>query len=157
MDDSSRAHIREATRADIPAIARLAREFAEYMCSLGDETEFRLNAHALQRDGFDENAAFQGLVAERGGDLAGYLLYHNGYDSDGACRIMFVADLFVTKEARGERLGTALMRHARAIAAERGAKQLVWTVDRRNVAAQQFYQQMGAEFVSDVHLMSLKV
>ena len=49
------------------------------------------------------------------------------------------------------------MRRVREIAAERGAGRLVWTVDRRNLEAQRFYQQLGADSVDDVHLMSLKV
>jgi len=44
--------IRKACLADVPTMARLAAEFAQYLRGLGDTTEFRLNANALARDGF---------------------------------------------------------------------------------------------------------
>ena len=93
--------IREARRADVPAIARLAAEFAQYLRGLGDTTELRLDADALDRDGFGPEPAFGGLVAEMAGAVIGYLLYHDGYDTDTACRILMVADLFVTQSVRG--------------------------------------------------------
>jgi len=138
-------------------MGRLATEFAQYMTELGDPTEFRLDATALERDGFGSRPAFRGLVAERSGTVAGYLLYHEGYDTDAACRILFVADLFVTKEARGQGLGAALMHKASEIGAACGAKQLVWTVHQRNVEAQRFYKRIGANGVESLQLMCLNV
>jgi len=157
MSESRRYEIREAKPADVPAIARLAVEFAQYMRSLGDVTEFRLDAHALQRDGFGSDQAFRGLVVEHAGAVVAYLLYHDGYDTDAACRVLFVADLFVTKEARGRGIGAALMHKVSEIAAARGARQLVWTVNQHNVEAQRFYKRIGADLVKSLRLMSLDV
>jgi len=100
---------------------------------------------------------FEGLVVEHAGVVVGYLLYHDGYDTDAACRVLFVADLFVTKEARGQGIGIALMHKVSEIAAARGARQLVWTVDQRNVEAQRFYKRIGADFVESLRLMCLDV
>ena len=58
--------IRKANLADVSAIACLAAEFAQYLRGLGDTTEFRLNAGALERDGFGPDPAF-GSVWHRGG------------------------------------------------------------------------------------------
>ena len=157
MGDSRQYEIRDARRADVPAIARLAAEFAQYMRALGDVTQFRLDAKALERDGFGSDQAFRGLVMEYAGVVVGYLLYHDGYDTDAACRVLFVADLFVTKEARGQGIGTALMHKVSEIEAARGARQLVWTVDQHNVEAQRFYKRIGADFVESLRLMCLDV
>jgi GNAT superfamily N-acetyltransferase len=157
MGDSRNYEMRDATPADVPAMARLAAEFAQHMRALGDATEFRLDGNALERDGFGPNQAFQGVVVASAGEIVGYLLYHDGYDTDTASRILFVVDLFVTKEARGQGIGAALMHKASQIAAARGARQLVWTVDERNVEAQRFYQRIGADFVKGLRLMYLDV
>ena len=93
--------IRKANLADVPAIACLAAEFAQYLRGLGDTTEFRLNVDALERDGFGPEPAFGGVVAEMAGVVIGYLLYHDGYDTDAAYRLLMIADLFVTQAARG--------------------------------------------------------
>ena len=147
--------IRKARLADVPAIACLAAEFAQYLRGLGDSTEFRLNADALERDGFGQEPAFGGVVAEMGGGVVGYLLYHDGYDTDAACRLLIIADLFVTQAARGRGAGTALMREAREIAVSRGAKQFVWTVYQPNTQALRFYERNGGRRVQDLHLMCL--
>jgi hypothetical protein len=79
--------IRPARASDADEIGELARQFAEYLGSLGDPTEFKLSAEAYLRDGFGKQPAFSGLVAEDGGKVVGYLLYHLGYDSDAAAAI----------------------------------------------------------------------
>ncbi len=157
MTSPADIHIRAARRDDVPAIAILIKEFADYMRELGDTSAFRFDAESLARDGFGVEPAFEGLVAEASGVVVGYLLHHPGYDTDAACRLLFVADLFVTRTARGQGSGAALMRAARAVAATRGAKQLVWTVDRRNVTARRFYEQLGAGYVDELALMFLSV
>jgi len=149
--------IREARFADVPAIARLAAEFAHYLRGLGETTEFRLDADALERDGFGPEPAFAGFVAEMAGAVVGYLLYHDGYDTDAACRVLVVVDLFVTQVARGHGAGAALMREASTVAVGRGAKQLVWTVYRHNAAALRFYERIGGRYLPDLHLMCLDV
>jgi len=149
--------IRDATLADVKAIAGLAAEFAQYLRGLGDTSEFRLDAKALERDGFGPQPAFNGVVAETAGVVVGYLLYHDGYDTDAACRLLVVADLFVTQASRGHGTGTALMRVARAIAVGRGAKQLVWTVYKLNAEAFRFYGRIGGRYVQGLRLMCLDV
>ena len=113
MTSPTNCLVRESSLADVPAFAALALEFAQYMRGLGDLTEFRLDAETLERDGFGPEPAFHGLVAEAAGEVVGYLLYHGGYDTDEACRLLMVADLFVAKSARGFGIGTALTRARR--------------------------------------------
>lgn len=149
--------IREAHLADVPAIATLVEEFAGYMRDLGDTTELRLDAEALERDGFGANPAFRGMVAEISGVVVGFLLHHWGYDTDAASRLLFVVDLYVAESVRGRGIGAALMREARNEAARSGAAQVVWTVDRRNVRAQRFYEGIGARYVDGLNLMYLDV
>ncbi|MCI0387158.1 MAG: hypothetical protein MOB07_00070 [Acidobacteria bacterium] len=75
-------NIRAASADDAEAVGRLAQQFADYLRSLGDTTDFKLNAQTYLRDGFGANPAFSGLVAELDGNIVGYLLYHSGYDTD---------------------------------------------------------------------------
>lgn len=149
--------IRSASRGDVPAIAALAQQFADYMRELGDETPLGLDATALERDGFGPDHAFRGLVAEYDGQVAGYLLHHPGYDTDSARRLLFIVDLFVAPHARGLGIGAALVEAARQIAVDASAAQLVWTVDRRNTGALRFYESLGAQSVEGLALMCLDI
>ena len=142
--------IREAVRDDVQALGALAQEFARYMRDLGDTTSFHFNAETLERDGFSEDPAFQGVVVEVAGRVVGYLLYHAGYDTDAACRLLYVVDLYVAESERSRGLGAALMQEARKIAASHRANQIVWTVDRRNIRARNFYEHIGALRVKDL-------
>src|SRR5262249_52601929 len=149
--------VRTARLADVPVMADLAAEFAEYMRGLGDDTEFHLDAEALERDGFGPTPAFAGFVAEMANKVVGYVLFHDGYDTDAAHRVVFVVDLMVTHTMRGKGVGSALMREVSSVAVARQAKQLVWTVDRRNAEAIRFYEGVGGQLVNNLYLMCLDV
>ena len=157
MTSCTECLIREAGCHDVPAMAALIEEFARYMRDLGDTTELRLDAEALERDGFGTDPAFRGLIAEVSGEVVGFLLHHAGYDTDAACRLLFVVDLYVTESARGRGIGAALMNEARKVGAGGGARQMIWTVDRRNALARRFYEGLGARYVEELDLMYLDV
>ena len=149
--------IRTALAFDAPAIGRLAGQFADYLRTLGDQTEFKLNAEAYLRDGFGLQPAFEGLVAEAGGQVIGYLLYHFGYDSDGAFGNLHVVDLYVDSQARRKGVGKALMRAAGEIAREAGSREIIWSVYHANDLATTFYEKLGARKVTEVFFMTLPV
>jgi diamine N-acetyltransferase len=123
------------------------------MRDLGDATELKLDADALARDGFGENPAISGIVAECSGTIVGFLLHHPGYDTDAAARLLFVVDLYVKSTFRGRGIGFALMDAARRVAMESGATQIVWTVDKRNLFARKFYEAIGSSYADNLDLM----
>jgi GNAT superfamily N-acetyltransferase len=148
--------IRAAHADDAFAIGALARQFADYLRGLGDTSEFRLTAEAYLRDGFGQNPAFAGLVAEADGRVIGYLLYHFGYDSDRAARTLDIADLYVEQTRRNQGVGGALMTHVADVARKAGAEEMVWAVYHANDLATRFYERMGAHRLTDIFLMKLK-
>ena len=148
--------VRSARAGDAEDIGRLARQFAEYLRSLGDQTEFKMSAEAYLRDGFGRQPAFSGFVAEDAGKVIGYLLYHLGYDSDAAARILHVVDLYVERSNRRHGAGHALMEAAAEIAIEAGAEELIWSVYNLNSLAASFYQKLGAERITEVFFMKMR-
>jgi ribosomal protein S18 acetylase RimI-like enzyme len=147
--------IRPALAGDAHAIGNLAQQFAGYLRSLGDPTDFKLTAETYLGDGFGATPAFAGLVAEDQGTVIGYLLYHFGYDSDKAARNLHVVDLYVDPAVRTRGVGTALMSHAAGIAREAGAQELIWSVFHPNTLAIGFYEKLGAVRITDVFFMNL--
>jgi len=149
--------IRPALASDPPAVGRLAQRFASYLRTLGDQTEFNLNAESYLRDGFGLQPAFKGLVAEEDDQVIGYLLYHFGYDSDGAFSNLHVADLYVDSQARKKGVGKALMKAVARIAREAGSREIFWSVYTANDLATAFYEKLGARKVTEVFFMTLPV
>lgn len=115
-----------------------------------------MTAEAYLRDGFGTAPAFAGLVAEDQGNVVGYLLYHFGYDSDGATRNMHIVDLYVERAARKRGVGKALMVEAASISRQAGAEDMIWSVYSRNALAAAFYENLGGQRINDVFFMRLK-
>ena len=147
--------IREATMNDAKDIGSLAEEFYEYLRSLGDPTNFQFNAETFLRDGFGDNPAFKGLVAEENDMVVGYLLYHSGYDTDLAIRVLYIADLYVRPNSRRRGIGRALMERVSEICIEEGGKSLLWSVYLPNHPAFRFYEQIGAYHNKEMEIMYL--
>jgi len=156
---NAKINIRAAKRSDAEEIGGMALDFAAYLRALGDKTTFRFNARAYLRDGWGRNPAFKGLVAEVDGHCVGYLLYHFGYDTDRAIRILFMADLYVREGQRRLGIGRALMARASQVCAKAGAKRLVWSIHINNSNARGFYRHMGARhtYARDTLYMYLPV
>jgi len=147
--------IRAALASDAPAIGSLANQFASYLRSLGDPTDFKLTAEAYLRDGFGLRPAFEGLVAEEHGCVIGYLLYHFGYDSDGTFRNLHIVDLYVDARARRQGIGRGLMMAAAAVGRKSGAREMIWSVYHANDLAAAFYEKLGAQKIRDLFFMRL--
>jgi diamine N-acetyltransferase len=149
--------VRAATADDAEAVSKLAAGLHRYLNQLGDPTRFHFNASTYLRDGFGENPAFLTLVAEVEDSVAGYLLYHFGYDTDYSRRVVYVVDLYVDETYRGRGIGKALMKSVSEVAQREGATALCWGVYERNEQALRFYERLGARYVKGIHFMSIDV
>jgi GNAT superfamily N-acetyltransferase len=121
--------------------------------ALGDRTAFVFTPETYLRDGFGAHPAFSGFVAERAGEVIGYLLYNFGYDTDSAMRLMWVIDLFVDETHRRHGVGEALMRAAVSLCRQDGVGEMVWAVFFRNTLAFQFYERLGAKRIEELTYM----
>jgi GNAT superfamily N-acetyltransferase len=149
--------LRAATADDAERVALLSHEFVAYLRSLGDQGTYGFTAEVYLRDGFGQNPAFSGLVAELDGEMVGYLLYCPGYDLDHGGRIIHIVDLFVHETARHQGVARALMEAVADICRLSGGKQLLWAVYTPNTLAKEFYERLGATYVRDLQYMRLPV
>ena len=145
--------IRRATTNDAAAVGQLAQQFADYLRGLGDQGDFRFDAEAYLRDGFGPTPAFSGFIAEREGRVVGYLLYHWGYDTDRAIRLLHVVDLYIQESARRQGVGRALMNAAAEACREGGGQGLFWSVYAPNKMAAEFYERLGARYIEGLRFM----
>ena len=132
--------IRPAVEADAAVIARLANQLSRHE-GLGDEV---FSAARILEDGFGDAPAFSVLLAELAGEAVGYALYQDFYNTDLACRGLWLSDLFVVEAARGRRIGRKLLAEVARRAVEIGACSVWWGVRSANLGARAFYAALGA-------------
>jgi len=142
---------------DAEIIVQLEKEFDDYLRSLGDSDPTVLNADSYLRDGFGEEPVYSGIVAEIGGEVVGFLLYHSGYDFDHGGRVLYIIDLFVRESARRKGVGRALMEKAADICRRAGGNELVWAIYNPNKLAFIFYESLGARYVENMTYMHWRV
>lgn len=134
--------IREAVESDVPLIASLIRELAEYERLL---QEVRLTEDGLRDALFGERRYAEVVVAEvEPGVAAGFALYFHNFSTFLGRPGIYLEDLFVRPEHRGAGIGTALLQHLARLARERGCGRLEWAVLDWNAAAIGFYLGLGA-------------
>lgn len=145
--------IRRSTADDAQSIGRLAAEFQSYLRALGDETNFDWDGARYLADGFGEDPAFEGLVAEADSRVVGYALYHFGYDTERGQRLIYLIDLFVSQPFRRAGIGDKLMQCLSDVGRSRRVEYIVWSVLTANSLATRFYERLGARHADELHFM----
>jgi len=137
--------IRPATPQDVALILRFVRELAEFEREPDavKATEESLN-HAL----FGERSA-EAVIAEQDGEPMGFALFFHNFSTWTGLKGLYLEDLYVTPEARGSGVGTALLRHLAGIALDRDCGRFEWAVLDWNTPAIDFYTAMGAESLDE--------
>lgn len=137
--------IRAAVPADIPLILEFICDLAAYE-KLSHEvtaTEDRLRSSLFPSDPGQPPQAYC-VIAENSGHPAGFALYFFNYSTFLARPGLYLEDLFVRPQFRGQGLGKALLLHLAKLANERGCGRMEWTVLDWNQPAIAFYESLGA-------------
>ena len=132
--------VRPVRREDLPRVWEMIRGLAEFESLLDILTG---DVGRLERALFETPPALYGLVAEQGGALVGYALYHFTFSSFRTNPRMWLEDLYVAPAARGSGAGEALLAAFVAAALARGCHRVDWDVLEWN-PARAFYDRMGA-------------
>ena len=136
--------IRSATSADVKQILKFIQALATYEREPEAVTATEAD---LLRDGFGPNPFYFCLIADEDQKPAGFALYFFNYSTWLGKPGIYLEDLFVLPEFRGQGIGKALLQRVAAIAEENGCLRLQWEVLDWNTPAIEFYRAMGAEFL----------
>ena len=144
--------IRPATSADLPLIAQLIRDLAEYE-KLADEVRF--DQAVLGQKLFGPRPYAEVLIGEIDGQPQAFALFFHNFSTFEGRPGIYLEDLFVRPEARGSGLGKTLLAHLAALAVDRDCARLEWSVLDWNAPAIGFYQKLGARLMEDWTVMRL--
>lgn len=133
--------IRSARPSDTKTILDLIRQLAAYE-KLSHEVVG--NEALLERHLFGPRPAAEVLIAERDGKPVGFALFFPTFSTFLTRPGIWLEDLFVIPEARGQGIGKALLSRVAEIAHERGCGRLEWSVLDWNEPAIGFYKSLGA-------------
>lgn len=134
--------IRPATPDDLPTIAALIRELAEYE-RLADRVVFdeaRLRDHL-----FGPRPYAEVLMAEADGRAEGFALFFHNYSTFQGKPGLYLEDLFVRPAFRGRGLGKGLLVALAKLAVERNCCRVQWSVLDWNEPSIRVYEKIGAE------------
>lgn len=139
--------IRLATEADIPQLLPLMRGLAIFERYIDDfaVTEVELREQGFRRWPPDFYCLVAAAPQHDGPDqLYGMLVYYFVPFTLLAKPTLFIKELFVAAEGRGQGIGTRLMQAAAAEALRHGCGAMRWYVASWNEAGMRFYERLGA-------------
>ncbi|QVM93270.1 GNAT family N-acetyltransferase [Pseudomonas entomophila] len=134
--------IRPAVRGDAQQILAFITELADYERA---RHEVVATLADIERSLFDEGSTVRSLMCERDGQAIGFAVYFYSYSTWLGRNGIYLEDLYVTPEQRGDGAGRKLLRHIAREALANNCGRLEWSVLDWNEPAIGFYQSLGAQ------------
>jgi GNAT superfamily N-acetyltransferase len=134
--------IRKAVRKDCVRMMELIQELATYE-KAPDEVTVSLTH--FEESGFGANPVWWAFVAETNGVVVGMALYYIRYSTWKGQRL-YLEDILVTEDMRGQKIGSQLMDALIVEAKEKGFNGMNWQVLDWNEPAINFYKKYNANF-----------
>jgi len=134
--------IRAGEKKDSQEILNLITELAIYE---KEPDAVKTSIADLHRDGFGENKFFKTFVCELEGCLVGFSLYFYTWSTWEGRPSLYLEDLFVLPEHRGQGMGLALLKKLAETALRNSCKRMDWAVLDWNKPAIDFYDSIGAK------------
>jgi len=133
--------IRGAVAADVPQILAFIKALAVY-----EKLEHMVVADEakLAKTLFGERPVAEVRIAEWQNKPAGFALFFHNYSTFLGRPGIYLEDLFVLPEYRGNGIGKALLIHLAQLAVQRDCGRLEWSVLDWNTPAIEFYKALGA-------------
>ena len=132
--------IRPAERHDAEEMMRALMSLAAH---IGATSKVKCTAEDLRVHGFGPDPAFECLIAETGGEVAGICVFFGSFSTWYGRPGVYVQDLVVHEKFRGRRVGEQLLRRVAAVGKARGCVYMRLAVDHENPGAMAFYKRLG--------------
>ncbi len=134
--------LRKGTDDDAELIISYLKKLAEYEkltenCNITPEVLIRL---------MNEENGLNVIIAEKSGVPAGMMTYYfYKIATLSGKRIMYIEDVFIDEQLRGEGIGSRMFEEAKQIGREKDCAELRWKCLEWNTPAQDFYGKIGGK------------
>ena len=153
MSDAKDLSLKMATEQDVPLILTFIKGLAEYE-RLADAVI--ATEDGLRQTLFGPRPYAECVIARWQGQPAGFALFFHNYSTFLGRPGIYLEDLFVKPELRGQGVGRALLQFLARLAQERNCGRLEWSVLDWNVSAIGFYKSLGAIPLEEWTIFRLK-
>jgi GNAT superfamily N-acetyltransferase len=153
MKEATDFIIRRACVEDVPVILHLIRDLATYERAPDEVTA---TEEQLVDVLFGERPAAEVLLAFEGKLPVGFAVFFYNFSTWLGRPGLYLEDLFVKLEKRGQGYGRALLVALAKIARDRGCGRMEWAVLDWNEPAIKFYRTLGAKPMDDWTVFRLK-
>ena len=133
--------IRFAIEQDTPFIYGLIRELAEYEKL---DHELKMTEEELRTALFSDRPMAECLVGCLGDELAAYSIFFHNFSTFQTKRGLYLEDLYVRPQFRGQGFGQKILTHLARIAVKRNCSRFEWIVLDWNEGGIRFYERLGA-------------
>lgn len=134
--------IKSANVNDVPLILQFIKELAEYEKLLH---EVLATEASLKETLFGARPYAEVLIGYLDENPVSIALFFHNYSTFLGKPGIYLEDLYVKPEMRGQRIGYQMLQHLAKLAKERGAGRIEWSVLDWNSPAIDFYHQLGAK------------
>ena len=138
--------IRPATQEDIQEILSLIAELAEYENALH---EAQATAEQITENFFCPNPKVFCEIIESDNQIAGLAIWFLNYSTWTGTHGIYLEDLFVRPQYRGQGLGKSLLKYLAKKAVDNGYARFQWQVLDWNEPSIEFYKSLGAYPLSE--------
>lgn len=147
-ESSDKFILRSAMEGEAEVLYELISELALFE---GNSTALHsLTKENLQKFGFEGQPYFYTEFAEMNGEIIGYALYYYGFSANRGFPILYLEDLYVKQEYRGQGIGSSFLKKLARYAKQKECCRLEWHVYNWNDSAIEFYKKIGGIFRKDL-------
>jgi GNAT superfamily N-acetyltransferase len=144
--------IEDATPSDLPSIVRLVRQLAEYEKLAG---QMIATEDDFERALFGPDRGARALIAFLDNIPVGFALYFQTFSTFLGKPGIYLEDIFVEAEYRGQGIGSGLLKRIARIAREQNCGRVEWSVLNWNQPSIDFYHRLGAVTLEDWRIFRL--
>jgi GNAT superfamily N-acetyltransferase len=142
----SEFRVTAAVPADVPQILELIRSLAEFERLSHICVATPADIHAAL---FGEKPSAEVVLAWSGATVAGFALFFHNFSTFLGRPGLYLEDLYIRPELRGQGHGRALLLHLARLAVERRCGRFEWSVLDWNAPAIGFYESLGASVLPE--------
>lgn len=135
--------LRRVTKDDVTELGNLMNSYIVDFYKKPQPTDHAL--HSLIKNLIDQPSKGIQFVAERSGKLLAFATIYYSFSTLQLKQVAILNDLFVTEEARGQKLGEKLFETCLNHVRENDFAYMTWETSNDNVIAQSLYSKMGGK------------